>query len=740
MRRLFLTDIVYRHTLFLLLITGISLHDVQAQNLDPNKPAVQAYRISEGENIQLDGKLNEAIWKRIQPISDFRQRDPVEGGDPTELTEVYIAFDSQNLYIGAIFYDSEPDKILAFQKRRDQGLGTDDRFMFILDTFNTGRNAFFFETNPAGLRGDGLITIGQGSNLNKSWDGIWDAKSARLPDGWAVEIVIPFRTLNFDPNIDAWGINFQRTIRRKNEEIIWSGYRRNQSLFRPQDTGIITGLNDLSQGSGIEVVPFGTTSADRVWTEEGSESDISPDGGLDVSYNLTPNLRSSVTLNTDFAETEVDQRRVNLTRFPLFFPERRDFFLEGSDIFSFAPASGVTPFFSRRIGLVEGEEIPIRAGAKLLGRPGDFNVGFIQIRTGSQNERNAEDFTAARVTRNILNESQVGIIYTRRSTANSIQPDRHTAGFDFEWSTSRFRGDKNVQFQSFFLWHNPNRPDDRSDLFNRTARGIRFSFPNYPFSASMSYRELGKDFNPDVGFTPRNSFRRLQPTARYEKNLEKNKLIREIGFTIRHEYLTDMKFRPQTVSTRLTPLDILFESTERAEASVSRDFERLNRPFDILRDGTIIIPEGDYDLWSVDAELNTAGFRKISGQFEFSYGDFWTGTRTVYELSADFRPLPGINLDANWTQTRVRLPEGDFNTNLLRFEANIDPTPSVSFTSNIQFDSLSDILGLFSRFRWIITPGTDLLLVHTFNWVSEEEQLRPVNTSGTMKLSYTHRF
>jgi len=726
----------------LLLFSGIIFCDANiiAQPIQDDANIIQAYRLQPTEIVTLDGRLNEPFWQKVTPITNFTQRDPVEGGEPSENTEVYVALNQKFLYIAAKIYDSNPERILAFQRRRNQSLDTDDRFMFILDTFNTGRNAFFFETNPAGLRGDGLITIGQGSNLNKSWDGIWDIRTTITEEGWFLEIEIPFRTLNFNPDIDTWGINFQRTIRRKNEEIIWSGFRRNQSIFRPQDAGKLTGVNELNQGLGIEVVPYGITTATREWTEQDRIDNISVDGGFDISYNITPNLRSSATVNTDFAEAEVDQRRVNLTRFPLFFPEQRDFFLEGSDIFSFAPASGVTPFFSRRIGLVEGQQIPINFGGKLLGRPGEYNVGLIQIQTGSRGDINTEDFTVARVSRNLFEESQIGFIYTRRATHNSTLADRHTAGLDFEFSTSRFRGDKNLQFQAFFLWHNPNTPDAESDFLDRSSRGIRISYPNYPFSASMSYRELDTDFNPAVGFTPRNSFRRLQPTIEYERNLEKNPWIREVEFSIRHEYLTDMDFKPQTVSTRITPIDILFESTERIDASVTREFERLNSPFDIRRDGSIFIPAGEYHSWIFSGEFSTANFRKVSGEFEFSHGGFWTGTRTEYEFSADFRPWPGVNLDANWTLTQVRLREGDFNTGLVRFEANIDPTPSISFVSNIQFDTLSNRLGLFNRFRWIVTPGTDIFLVHTANWISEEDRLRPVSMGGTIKLSYTQRF
>ena len=441
-----------------------------AQSAD--RRTVSAYALPPDATVHLDGQLTEPFWARADSASGFTQQEPVEGQSPTERTAVHIAYSQTHLYIGARLYDSQPEGILAYQRQRDASLATDDRFMWILDTYASGRSAYFFEINPAGLRGDGLLTIGQGSDLNKNWDGIWNVEVTQDAQGWAAEIRIPFSTLNFDPEQSVWGINFQRTVRRRNEELLWTGYPRDEGLFRPQNAGRLVGLNGASQGLGLELTPYGLTKLDRTWSDGTRTTDPVYDAGFDLSYSVTPNLRAAVTVNTDFAETEVDDRRVNLTRFPLQFPEKRDFFLEGSSVYQFAPSSNVDPYFSRRIGLVQGNPVPILAGARLNGRVDRFDVGFQQIRTGRSGSIAAEDFTVARVKANVLSESTVGAIYTRRYTHDSATLQaRHTAGFDAELGTSTFRGDQNLQFQAFFVAHNAPTEDASSTFFDRTARG-----------------------------------------------------------------------------------------------------------------------------------------------------------------------------------------------------------------------------------------------------------------------------
>jgi len=702
---------------------------------------IEAHRLLPGESINLDGLPDEPVWARISGISQFSQQFPTEGAEPTERTFIQIAYDADNLYIAARMYESDVSGIRAWQKRRDQGLGGDDRFMWILDTFNDGRTAYFFEMNPAGLMGDGLLTTGQGSSVNKAWNGIWDARVQITPDGWMVEVRIPFRTLDFNPDNTVWGINFQRTVRRRNEEIMWAGWRRNQGLFRPQNAGTLIGLEGLSQGIGLEMKPYAMAKPTRRWPANApATNDFTRDAGFDLTYSITPGIRSSLSVNTDFAEAEVDQRRVNLTRFPLQFPEQRDFFLEGSSIFSFAPASGPNPFFSRRIGLVGGDPVPIVLGARVIGRADQTSIGFYQIRTAAGNIP-AEDFTVGRLVQNFGRESRIGGIYTRRATfGDDNLPVRQTFGTDIDLATSRFRGGKNLQFQAFFVSHTANTPADTQTMFDRSARGMRISLPNFPFYGHASYREFGKGYNPAVGFAPRNGFRRFQPTIGYTRITESIAWVRSINSELYYEYLMGMDFRPETTWINLKPLNVVLESGDQFGFEIGRFYERIEQSFDIRRDGSIIIPAGTYRDLSSEIWVRTNVARPLSAYAEVGYEGFWTGTRTQIDAETTVRPMPGINITGAWSHTIVNLAEGNFTTDLVRLRSNLDFTPFISFTGIVQYDTLSELVGLYQRLRWIIRPGADLYLVYTYNWLNETDRLRPLETSGSVKLSYTYRF
>ena len=354
----------------------------------PERRTMTALRMGDDERIVVDGRLDEPVWDRAVPATDFLQQDPENGAPPTERTEVRIVYTRTALYMGVICFDDEPGRLLRYQRRRDEFLSSDDRLMWVIDPFLTAQNGYFFETNPSGLMGDSLLSPAGG---NRQWDGIWTLRVQRSDIGWTFEVEIPFSTLNFDPNASSWGINFQRTVRRKNEENLWTGWARNQGLQRLPNTGLLQGLNeDVSQGIGLEVRPYGlfTSEASPVTGQPDTINDAN--AGIDLSYSLTPGLRAIFTVNTDFAQTEVDQREVNLTRFPLFFPEKRTFFLEGANFFDFGSVSqasntfggfrravdnSIVPFFSRRIGLdADGNPQKIDFGMKMIGptRPPGF--------------------------------------------------------------------------------------------------------------------------------------------------------------------------------------------------------------------------------------------------------------------------------------------------------------------------------------------------------------------------------
>ncbi len=713
----------------------------------PGRKQIEAYQLESGEEVIFDGKIEENFWDTIKPATGFRQREPNEGVIASERTEVRIAYDEEYLYLGVMLYDSDPSGIKANQKRRDVRIVADERFTWIFDTFNDQRSAYFMEINPNGLRTDGLISTGQGNSINLNWDGIWDARTIISEFGWSAEIKIPFRTLNFDIESDRWGINFMRVIRRKSETALWSGYRRNQGIDRPQDAGLLTGLTGMSQGLGLEVVPFGVLNGSEQRLDAGDDTQAKIDGGLDINYSITPSLKASLTFNTDFAEAEVDQRQVNLTRFPLQFPEQRDFFLEGANIYEFAPASGVNPYFSRRIGLRDGAPVPITYGTRLLGNTGDYNLALLHVRTGEKDDVRPENFSVARVKRNLGSESTAGLIYTRRSARDAIDDrpslqERYTLGGDLDLGTSRFMGRNNLQFQAFFVFHNsPFASDDTTDtdVWDRSSRGFRLNFPNQPWSAHVSYREFGKAFDPALGFTPRNAFRRLQPTIDYTPQFSDSEIIRQVGWGIRFEHLTDLDFDLLTQYLTFTLFDIELVSDDQLSFSVTRNYERLEQPFDIKRDGSVILPVDEYVNWLASVEMETASYRKISLEASFEGGGFWSGSRIEYGAEVTVRPFPGIELSPEYIRTDVNVEE-KFSTDLVRFEANLDFTTSLFLTTNIQFDNLSDLLAINNRLRWIITPGSDLYVVYKHNWIDRGVGLRTSQRSGALKVSYTHRF
>ncbi|MDT8340363.1 MAG: DUF5916 domain-containing protein [Longimicrobiales bacterium] len=729
--------------------TALSLAAAVPLSAQAEGGGLRALRLEEGVDVRLDGRLSEAFWDRALPITDFTQQVPVEGAAPSRRTEVRVAYDADALYIGAVLHD-DPEAILAYQKRRDQGLGTDDRFMWILDTFSDGRTGYFFEINANGLMGDGLMGGGGGgSGVTKSWDGIWEARVSRNPDGWSAEVRIPFGTLNFDPGADSWGINFQRTIRRHNEEILWRGWRQNQGLFNPVFAGRLEGLEELSQGVGLEVKPYVTQG----WRDVRSEADPTSfpgDVGVDVTYSLTPGLRAAVSWNTDFAEVEVDQRRVNLTRFPLRFPEQRDFFLEGSGVFSFAPRSGPSPYFSRRIGLEGGEPVPIDFGGRLGGQAGPYEMGFLQVRTGGIEHAAAEDFTVARVKRRLFAQSSLGAMYTRRAGGGDgtvpAPEDRHTAGVDLDFKTAAFLGGSNLELEAFVVWNSDPEPGEGRSFGDLSARGFRLNFPNDVYQGHLSFREFGDAYDPAVGFVTRTNFRRVEPRVAWAPRPSGVAWLRQLEFSLQYRQLTNLEtgvLEERTWDFGLLEVD--FESGDNFEVQLTRQFEFLDRGFEV-RDGFFIDP-GAFTNWEATLRGGTASRRRVSLRGEAARGGFWDGDRFRYSVDLSVRPRPGYTVALDLERNEVSLPEGDFDTNLVRLNGGWDISPWASFTTNVQYDDVSEVLGYFGLLRWIIQPGNELFFVFTQNWQRGpsdtdplDHRFRTLSRGSSLKVNYTWRW
>jgi hypothetical protein len=709
-------------------------HALDHPIFDMGKRVMVAERLRDGERVTLDGRLDEAFWQRAAPATDFIMQEPTLGGTPTERTEVRIVYDEDNLYMGVTNYDSEPHRLMGNTMKRDEFLSADDRFMWTIDTFLDQQTGYFFEMNPSGLMADAVMGA---TGMNREWDGIWDARARRSEIGWTLEIVIPFRTLNFDPNAPAWGINFQRTVRRKNEESLWTGHERNQGLWRMTNAGLLVGIRDVSQGRGLDIRPYAVARAaeapGRV-PASGRVSDV--DVGLDLIYNLTPTLRANLTVNTDFAETEVDQRQLNLTRFPLFFPEKRGFFIEGATFFDFHAPPDIRPFFSRRIGLDrDGVPQPIDGGMKLTGQAGRQDVGALVVRTAASGAVDAENFAVFRMRRRLLTQSYVGGIYTLRQGAASGAGEHHTAGLDFRLRTNRFRGSQNLEFGAMAL-ATPTPTSSGDNL----AFAARLAYPNDRWNAGVTAVEVQPNHDLAVGFLRRRAYRGYYPSLTFSPRPDGHPLVRRLSFGGDLSLLTDLGNRTLTRELALTMLRVETHSGDNVTLTATPTHERLERDFPIFHGVTLPGP-AEYDFTRYRVGVGTANRRIVAVQTGYTFGSFFSGERREAALQVGLRPRPGVTLVMAGERNDVDLPEGSFRADLFRFVADTQLNPRVYLVNNLQYDSFSRQIGWQGRFRWIVRPGNDLFFVYTHNWFEElgAEGFSTLDRRGATKINFSRR-
>ncbi len=701
-----------------------------------------------GEKILLDGRLDEDVWMRAVPATNFIQRDPANGQPATEQTEVRIAYNADKLYMGVTCFDSEPEKLIGNQMARDGNMFGDDQFQWVFDTFLDGRTGYFFEMNPLGAMGDGLQ--GADNRQNRQWDGIWNARVRRSEIGWTLEIEIPFRTLNFDPDNDTWGINFQRNVRRKNnEETLWMGWPRNQGLRRMSNAGQLTGIRKVTQGRGLEIKPYALGTSESFPGRGNARVTNNANAGVDLFYSVTPGLRANLTVNTDFAQAEVDQRQVNLTRFSLLFPEKRDFFLDGALFFDFASGSAngnfegdnnsdLLPFFTRRIGLnASGTPQRIDVGGKLLGQVGDYDVGVLQVQTGKEDAGLGENFMVGRVKRRMLRQSYLGALYTLRDTRGGDIVNRQTIGGDFKLATSTFRRRQNLALSGYFL-HTTNP----LETGRNSAFGGELSYPNDPWNASLEFMEIQDNYDAAVGYTRRTGFRKIQPRIGFSPRPRESRWIRRFNFVGDVDWRLDPNTnRTLTREIDVTAFDLFTQAQDHVRVHVIPTYELLEENFKISP--SITLPAGrQYSFRRYRVDGNTADRRLVSVRPRVEWGDFYSGKRLQLNMNVSLRPRPGLLLTLGNEWNRVELAEGRFHTRLYRFVAETQFSPFVSLVNNVQYDSQSAVLGWQSRFRWILTPGNDLYFVYIHNWLDDplSNRIYTLDRRATSKISYTHRF
>lgn len=673
----------------------------------------------------IDGKLDDAVWQDTVGIDDFHQTVPTYGAAPTEQTIVRVTYDDEYLYIAANLRDSEPRAIQAKQMIQGKFFYSDDRFWVMLDSFNNKRNDYFFQVNANGVRRDALRE--NNARFIDEWAAIWLAESQVHDDGWATEIAIPFKSISFAPESDTWGINFGRGIVRKQEFNLWSSHERQDW---PAYGGEVTGIEEIEQGLGLDVVPSVNISQQRDFSAGTDKNGFEP--SLDVRYRITPSLSATLTLNTDFSTAEIDEQQVALDRFSLFFPEKRDFFLQDAGIFEFGNIdTNGRPFFSRRIGLSEGgQAVGIDGGIKLTGRIGDFNVGTLAIRQEASGGVEAKDLFVARGSYNVLDESAVGFIVTHGDPTSN--ESNSVVGVDFLYR------DSSGPFGEILTGRFWAQQSDSSDLDgDDQAFGMRLRIPSDQFMAYVGGQYIEENFNPALGFVNREGIRRVEAGSRYRYRPQQG-FWRAINARVDASRVTDMggsllsqkiRFRPSVYSNRD---DFLFIDLENNREVVLEAFDLFDR---------LLVPAGEYEFNRVRAEIATGMQRPLRLVLSVQDGGFFGGDRLEKFVELQWRQSAHLFLGLAFTENVVDLPSGSFTSHLASLRSDIAFNSRWSWSNLVQYDNTDDVAAFNSRLRYIPEAGKELIFVLNHGSdVGPDNRLASTRSDLNLKFTYTFRY
>ncbi len=674
----------------------------------------------------IDGKLDDDVWLNAAVIDDFHQTDPGDGVPPTEDTIVRVLYDDDYLYIAADLRDSDPEKIQATQMIQGRTFFSDDRFWVTLDSFNSRRNDYMFQVNANGVRREVLRE--NNSRFIEEWVAIWHAQSALNEHGWATEIAIPFKSISFDSNGDTWGVNFGRGIVRKQEFNMWSSYERQDW---PAYAGEMSGIDGIEQGYGLDITPSVNLIRRRDFTTGDAASTVEP--SLDVLYKITPSLNATFTLNTDFSTAEVDDQQIALDRFSLFFPEKRNFFLQDAGIFEFGNIdTNGRPFFSRRIGLSsEGAAVGIDAGGKLTGRLGNFNIGALAIRQESHADVEAKDLFVARGSVNVLDESALGMIVTHGDPTSN--DSNSVIGTDFLYRNS---DGPFGQIMEGKLWLQKSASTGLEGADQ--AFGASIGLPNDRISANLSALEIQKNFRPALGFVNRTGIRQFDGSFRYRTRPEKGRW-RTINHRIDATLVTDMDSDLLSQIIRIRPVtfyshrdDFLMVEWQQQKERVLEDFELFDR---------LNVPAGDYEFDRYRAEIATGRQRPVRVVVSVQDGGFFGGDRLEKFLEFQWRQSAHLYIAASFTENDVDLPSGSFTSHLASLRTDIAFDSRWSWINLLQYDNTAEVVGLNSRLRYMPEAGRELLLVLNHGYsVDALNSLTSTSNELNLKFSYTFRY
>ena len=715
------------------------------------RPTMAATRVDQAPTV--DGDLSDRAWQESEVGTDFMQHEPLDGVPATEQTELRVVFTDSTIYFGITALDANPDAIIAKEMERDSRIFQDDSILLLLDTFHDQRNAYAFETNLNGARADTLVTD-EGRDLNLEWDGIWSVASRRTAFGWVAEIAIPISTLRFDPAAPAWGFNVQRYIAHKREMTHWSGLPREvsvlgqvgsqiQPVHRISMAGELTGLTGLAQSAQLQIKPFviGDVSEDpRLEADPITDGD----GGLDLKWGVTRSLALDLTWNTDFAEVEVDEQQTNLTRFSLYFPEKRDFFLENAGIFDFGPPHReffrppvLKAFFSRRVGLDDGRQVPIDWGARLTGRLGGWNIGVLRVATAGidRDDGNlpANAFTVARLKRNLGRRSTIGAIVTEAAPDN--EDANRVVGLDFNYKPT-------TKFGVGGFWTGSGLSEDPESTgtgasadTGEAAYGVNVDYQGRALTMSMDAEEIEENYQPAAGFLLRKNVRHLNPRFQWLPRIERG-LVRSWFTEVRYDYYETLdEGELESGRFEISPLGMRMTTEDRWRLAYVGEEENLVEPFEIA--SGIVIPAGRYEFDGLELAMFSNQSRLLGVRGLFGWGDFYDGTRTSVRLTFGVRASKHVQTESLWVYNDVELPQGAFDIGLFSQRVDFTFTPNLRLNTIVQYNDDTEDLGVNVRLHWIYKPGSDLFVVYNENWMEGDLRQR-LSTHRQIAVKFTY--
>ncbi len=680
--------------------------------------------------IKFDGSLNDSIWQKAQGISNFTQRELDFGKAATQQTETAILYDKTNLYIGVWCYQNPENIITSKYLQRDFDYFSDDNFQVLISPMNDHRNAYLFVINPNGARNDAEIS---GINVNQDWNGVWDAKTTRTAEGWFAEIVIPFNTLQFRLDTSkGWGINFERDIRSLQEIDMWQGWGRDYDITNISTAGVLSGIKDIGYSKSFELKPYGLAGFEN---DPNTGKNILTKIGGDLNINLSPTLKLNLTANTDFAQVEADEIPVNLTRFNVLYPEKREFFLEGNNYFQFGLGNSSYLFYTRQIGFEQLTPVPVLGGARLFGKIGNSNIGALDLETGSKDSIPATNNSMIRYKYDIGSQSYIGAIVT--SHINNIGANQ-VIGIDGQYATSTFLKDKNLSLVGQIA----ESIDNYKVKGNSLSYKAGYSYLNDLISSYASVSSIQQNFNPALGFLYRDNYNAVNGSFDFQPRWFTKYGIEKLDFSpVTFSYFTTQSTgKLESWNNEARPLGINFQDGSWFEVNLYQSYDRVDDAFSL--NNAAVIPAGNYHMHNSEIIYSSSTSKRVWGLIGYNWGTYYGGTIQTITASGGINFSRHLNFNADYVYYYIQLPSAKVPVN------ELDPYINYAFSTRLdislftQWNTLNDILQYNFRLHWIPTIGTDLYAVYDmgYNNLNNIDYARPQSTEGVVKLIWRFVF